>query len=139
MIINSEKELSVFAASLVRDLKAPLVVGLRGVLGAGKTTLVRYILESMGFSDAVSSPTFVLEHQYSNGQIKIEHWDLYRLTTLPEDLFEAPRSDVVRFIEWSDKFPELAVDMEISIEVVGFGESRKIVVSKRTILNDKIT
>lgn len=57
----------------------PLIVSLSGELGAGKTTLVRYLLGFLGIENQVSSPTYVLENQYQSKDFKISHWDFYRL------------------------------------------------------------
>lgn len=55
------------------------VIGLVGPLGAGKTRLVRAVAEALGVEPrAVSSPTFVLIHEYE-GRIPVFHFDAYRL------------------------------------------------------------
>jgi len=54
--------------------------------------------------EQVSSPSYVLQHEYrGQGGLMIEHWDLYRLTELPDDLNEPPAAGVVRFVEWADR------------------------------------
>ena len=52
---------------------------LKGNLGAGKTTLVRYVLMHMGWSGSVKSPTFSILEEYKINQNDIFHADLYRL------------------------------------------------------------
>ena len=105
--IASECKLESFASDFCRHLSAGLSIGLEGELGAGKTTFVRYLVSSMGSGDAVSSPTFTLEHEYHAGSVLVEHWDLYRLKDVPDELFETGSVDCLRLIEWSDKFPEI--------------------------------
>src|SRR5262245_38662263 len=53
-------------------------LALYGPLGAGKTALVRGVAAGLGASrEAVSSPTFVLVHEY-RGRLPLAHIDLYR-------------------------------------------------------------
>jgi tRNA threonylcarbamoyladenosine biosynthesis protein TsaE len=87
-------------------------------LGAGKTTFSRFLAEACGVTSPVASPTFVLSFEYAAaGGLKIEHWDLYRLRGLPEELHEPPPGDVLRLIEWADRVPELAAGMDLVISI----------------------
>jgi len=80
-------------------------VALCGELGAGKTYFVRNWLREQGVNEDVPSPTFSLVQQYSlKDKCLVSHWDLYRLTKIPDD-FWFDDADTV-FIEWADKFPE---------------------------------
>jgi tRNA threonylcarbamoyladenosine biosynthesis protein TsaE len=87
------------------------VLALIGDLGAGKTAFVRGIAVGLDAPlDCVSSPTFVLIHEY-RGRLPLIHVDLYRLCTESEagnigleDYF-TDRS--VGAIEWADRFPRL--------------------------------
>ena len=89
------------------------VVTLEGQLGAGKTTLVKELLQSYGVKDDVTSPTFnyVNEYQAADGR-KIYHFDLYRLDDLEhfysagfDEYLYAP--DSLSIIEW----PELVLPL----------------------------
>ena len=100
-----------------------LVVGLTGPLGAGKTTLVRAIVDGAGGDPAsVASPTFVLvqEHQ---GRFPITHIDVYRLKTVQEFLdlgVEELFPTSLCLIEWAERVRDhLPVDrLEISLSLV---------------------
>ena len=94
-------------------LPAPRLVILRGDLGAGKTTLVKGIAQSIGANpDDVTSPTFTLVHEYQGTKLKIYHLDLYRLErdeellTLGIEEMEADPNALV-LVEWGEKFPSL--------------------------------
>src|ERR1700684_1745576 len=95
---RSEEETRDFGRKLASIVPQKAVVLLIGELGAGKTTLVKGIVEGRGAAspDDVSSPTFTLIHEYGQ-PVRIYHIDLYRLETPAEvlhlgleDLFDSP-------------------------------------------------
>jgi tRNA threonylcarbamoyladenosine biosynthesis protein TsaE len=101
---------------------------LRGDLGAGKTTLVRGVLQGLGHSGRVKSPTYGLVENYQLGDIHICHFDLYRLAH-PEELEFLGVRDLldgqVAFFEWPERANGWlgAADVEIAMAVEGSGRS----------------
>jgi len=95
------------------------VLALIGALGAGKTAMVRGIAAGLGVPpNSVSSPTFVLVHEY-RARLPLIHIDLYRLRT-DADIESIGLSDyftdrTVVAIEWADRF--LALLPEDRLEV----------------------
>ncbi|MCG3150894.1 MAG: hypothetical protein GEEBNDBF_00159 [bacterium] len=71
--------LRIKAASLAPEVVGGGVLALTGPLGAGKTTVVQALVQSLGYQGSVKSPSFVLQHLYQTPDLTIEHWDLYRL------------------------------------------------------------
>lgn len=64
------------------SLPLPNVWLLRGPLGSGKTTLVRAVLQSLGYRGRVTSPTFVLRHDFTiehRRWKRVVHVDAYRI------------------------------------------------------------
>lgn len=97
-----------------------LVIGLEGALGTGKTTFVRGLAEGMRLNDdlAVSSPTFVLVHEYE-GRLPLIHVDAYRLDPPerfselgPEEWFSSP---AVVLVEWADRVRQFLPEERLEI------------------------
>ena len=91
-----------------RVLRGGETIALYGPLGAGKTGLVRGIAQGLGASPmAVTSPTFVMIHEYDQGRLPFVHADLYRIRTPRElesiGLIEYFSGQTVTAIEWADK------------------------------------
>lgn len=138
--LASLAETKAYAYELAEKLKAPMLLGFSGELGSGKTTLIRYICEALGVQEQVASPTFVLQHEYTTERrLKIEHWDLYRLNSLPSELEEACPADTIRMVEWIERVPSFCaladLHLELSIPVTalkkGASETRLVICSHK--------
>lgn len=127
-IWHSEADCKETAVYLVEKLRGGMSVGLIGELGAGKTTFMRHLLAVLGSTDLVSSPTFILQHEYQTALATIEHWDIYRLSgLLPEELRELPPSDTIRFIEWANLSEEAGSMLDCSLVLTCMYEGDTII------------
>lgn len=98
------------AALVARSVHGGEILSLLGDLGTGKTTFVRLFLEALGSPQRASSPTYVLQHEYSTARpFTLEHWDLYRLASAPAELL-VPAPHAVRVVEWADRGGATFVD-----------------------------
>src|SRR3984957_11908228 len=95
-------------------LRLPLVVILRGEVGAGKTTLVKGIAVTLGAAaeDEVTSPTFTIVHEYVGASVRLFHLDLYRLETEEQiavlGLDEmAGYENALVLVEWGERFESI--------------------------------
>ena len=119
---------------LTELLPAPKLVLLRGDLGAGKTTLVKGIVAALRAADseAVTSPTFTLVHEYAGRNVRIFHLDLYRLETEAElegiglwEIADARNSLVL--VEWGERFPALVLRADADIAITpGENETERL-------------
>lgn len=82
---------------------------LEGPFGAGKTTFVQGLANGLDVTVPVSSPSFVLENQYS-GRLTLYHIDLYRLTTVEsafwQEIAEDMDGDGIAAVEWAERLPD---------------------------------
>jgi tRNA threonylcarbamoyladenosine biosynthesis protein TsaE len=136
--LDSEQKLTELAGVFARALQSgrvwPLVLGLRGDLGSGKTTWVRAMLRGLGYSGRVPSPTYTLLEQYACGGLSIVHLDLYRLRSGAElenlglrDWLAEPQCWLL--VEWPERAAELAArcDLTLELEIASSGGRRMTV------------
>lgn len=108
---RSPAETAAIGSQLAANAQAGAVWALAGDLGAGKTHFVQGVAAGLGSVASVTSPTFGLVHEYSDGRLPLFHFDFYRLKTAAEALAlgldEYLDGDGLTVIEWADRFPEL--------------------------------
>ena len=106
--LSSENKTEELAKKLLKKLKPGNIVFLYGEMGVGKTTFIKYLINGLQKEKKlkqteVTSPTFNLLNQYQVNEIKINHYDLYRLKSAEElknlDLFQN-RTSSITLIEW---------------------------------------
>ena len=130
-IFTSESELSAFAAKVSTILDPGDVVYLRGVLGAGKTTVARAIIQQFGSAEPVTSPTFTLIETYHLDDVSVAHLDLYRIES-EADLETIGLRDYldgswVCLIEWPDRVPGVLPNPDLTIDLAYVEEWRSVV------------
>mgnify|MGYP001231459980 FL=1 len=101
--LNQLKEISL---RVTQNLNHKIIL-INGEMGAGKTTLIKEILEGLNVVDNISSPTFSLINEYkTKGEDIIYHMDLYRINQIEElegiGFFEYLESGNLCFIEWGE-------------------------------------
>ena len=83
-ISKNEKETKEFARKVASKLANGDIIVLEGDLGAGKTKFTEGFLSFWGLEKEISSPTFTIVNQYSNEEVTINHFDVYRLEDVDE-------------------------------------------------------
>lgn len=105
--LKTLKDTENLAKKFSNQLKEKDLVLLKGDLGSGKTTFVKFLVESLGFPpDNVSSPSFTIVQEYIFKGKTIYHIDLYRIEK-EDELFEIGLEEILSgdslvIVEWPD-------------------------------------
>jgi tRNA threonylcarbamoyladenosine biosynthesis protein TsaE len=141
---HSETETMHLAANLARGLVAGDVVSLNGPLGAGKTCFVRGLAAGLGIdAPEVSSPTYVLAHEYIGPSLTLVHVDAYRLSG-PEELESigwdelVAARDAVIAIEWPGRVSAALPQPVVAVDLAPLGATtRRVVIDIPDALADR--
>lgn len=123
----TEAELRAWGERIGREVRPPVVLALRGDLGAGKSTLARAVARGAGLDGPIPSPTFNLMFRYETPRgPEIVHLDLYRLER-PEEVWalgwsELPGGGEIVMIEWPERAEALLPEPRWEIELVDEGD-----------------
>ena len=125
--LSSEKKTEELANKISKKLKPGDIIFLYEEMGVGKTTFVRYLVnevqkENQSQLTEVTSPTFNLLNEYQINNIKINHYDLFRLKSNEElknlNIF-TDSSSVITIIEWPqiiDEKPKNLIELNFKYE-----------------------
>jgi tRNA threonylcarbamoyladenosine biosynthesis protein TsaE len=122
LVAYKEDDLIAVASNLLQHIGDRKIIALRGSMGAGKTTFIRYLGKAMGIEDVVNSPTYGYVNEYeSSFYEKVYHFDLYRLDTLDQaydiGIEEYIYSESLCIIEWPEIISELLPDETIWVDI----------------------
>ncbi len=132
LVWANEAQTQLFAAALARqDALRDSFVALRGELGAGKTTLVRHLLQALGVLGRIKSPTYAVVEPYELActptdprPLAIWHFDFYRFADPREwedagfrDIFASPG---LKLAEWPEKAAAFlpVADLVVNLDVL---------------------
>ena len=110
-ISNSPAETEAIGRQVAKNIGVGSVLALKGDLGSGKTLFVKGVVNGLGSSADVTSPTFTILHEYrGGGRLPVYHFDLFRVEN-PQALARLGLDDYffgdgISVIEWADRFPE---------------------------------
>ena len=142
MQLKSLEDTQNFSKNISKIISAGDIIFLYGEIGVGKTTFVRFFINHLeskkGIKNSeVLSPTFNIVYDYDVGNIKILHYDLYRLKNYKDisqlGMFETP-DDSIKIVEWPkliESKPKDRIDIQFQysklidsrkIKIIGFGK-----------------
>ena len=142
MELKSLKDTKNFAKNISKIIEGGDIIFLYGEIGVGKTTFVRcfvnHIEDNRGIKNSdILSPTFNIVYDYDMGDIKIDHYDLYRLKNYRDisqlGIFETVKNHII-IVEWPELVepkPRNRIDIFFKyskllnsrkIKIIGFGK-----------------
>ncbi len=125
-ISHSEIETKRFGQKIGSELKNGDCVALYGELGAGKTVLIKGIVQGTGCDKLVKSPSFIIVNEYKC-KIPIFHIDLYRIKgDFPNlDLREYFYGKGICLIEWAERAKDILPDKRIEVFIKVMDETTR--------------
>jgi tRNA threonylcarbamoyladenosine biosynthesis protein TsaE len=142
MQLKSLEDTQNFSKNISKIIRTGDIIFLYGEIGVGKTTFVRFFINHLESKNGIKnndvlSPTFNIVYDYNIGNIKILHYDLYRLKNYKDisqlGIFETS-NDSIKIVEWPELIeskPKDRVDIEFQysklidsrkVKIIGFGK-----------------
>ena len=119
--VYSVDETTQLGIKLGRLLNAGDIICLTGDLGTGKTHITKGIAKGLGINDNITSPTFTIVNEYEGGRLKLNHFDVYRVSD-PDEIYaigfdDYIFSDAVSIIEWANYIEEILPEYLLHIKI----------------------
>ena len=142
MQLKTIKDTQNFSKNISKIISARDIIFLYGEIGVGKTTFVRFFINYLESKNGIKnsevlSPTFNIVYDYDVGNIKILHYDLYRLKNYKDisqlGMFETSQ-DCIKIVEWPELIktkPKDRIDIIFQysksmnsrkVKIIGFGK-----------------
>ena len=122
--LKDEAATAALGLQLAHAMAPGMAIYLHGDLGAGKTTLVRHLLRTLGVQGRIKSPTYAVVEPHEAPGLAIWHFDFYRFDD-PREWEDAGFRDIfanpgLKVAEWPEKAAALTplADLAIHIEAM---------------------
>ena len=135
MQLKSLEDTKNFSKNISKIIKSGDIIFLHGEIGVGKTTFVRFLInhiesKSRTKNSDILSPTFNIVYDYDVGNIKIIHYDLFRLKSYKDisqlGIFETSQESI-KIVEWPELIKTKPKDrIDIFFEYSELINSRKV-------------
>ena len=135
MQLKSLEDTQNFSKNISKVINAGDIIFLYGEIGVGKTTFVRFFINHLENKNGVKnsdvlSPTFNIVYDYDVGNLKILHYDLYRLKNYKDisqlGMFETS-NDSIKIVEWPELIESKPKDrVDIQFQYSKLVNSRKV-------------
>lgn len=131
--IKSLAEVGEAAHTFANAMGDRTIFAFYGKMGAGKTTFIKALCETLGVGDVVNSPTFSIVNEYcsdTTGEL-VYHFDFYRIKKIDE-VYDMGYEDYFYsgarcFIEWPELVEELLPDDAVRVEITERPDGSRLV------------
>ena len=120
--IKSLNSIHEAAKEFVKEMGEGKVFAFYGKMGAGKTTFIKALCEVLGVEDVITSPTFAIINEYTDGQgDPIYHFDFYRIKKL-EEVYDMGYEDYfysgnLCLLEWPELIEDILPENVIKVTI----------------------
>ena len=110
------------AKEFIKGMGEGKVFAFYGKMGAGKTTFIKALCEVLGVEDVITSPTFAIINEYTDGNDEpIYHFDFYRIKKL-EEVYDMGYEDYfysgnLCLLEWPELIEEILPENVVKVTV----------------------
>ncbi|MBE6656729.1 MAG: tRNA (adenosine(37)-N6)-threonylcarbamoyltransferase complex ATPase subunit type 1 TsaE [Ruminococcaceae bacterium] len=117
---ETERVGEMLAKQLLNEGRAYAFIALFGEMGVGKTAFTRGFCRSLGI-DGVHSPTYTVVNEYTEGDVPVFHFDMYRIET-EGDLLSIGFDDYLArdgyaLCEWSENIRPFLPDYTVTVTI----------------------
>jgi len=131
--IESIDTINETAQKFIEQIGDRTIFAFNGKMGAGKTTFIKSICETMGVKENVNSPTFSIVNEYETSDKRIiYHFDCYRINKIQEALDlgaeEYLYSGNMCFIEWSENIAPILPDSLVNVDIEEVEDGKREIV-----------
>ncbi len=130
---HNEIETMELAQNIESEKFQNMVICLKGELGSGKTVFVKGFAQSLGIDENITSPTFNIVKEYTNGEMPLYHMDVYRLEDGDDGTFGLTdyfTKNGICLIEWSDLIKDSLPDERLELKFKVIDENTRIITLK---------
>ena len=119
--VNSIDETEKLGFKIGTLVKPGNIICLTGDLGTGKTHITKGIAKGLNINEIITSPTFTIVNEYDSGRLKLNHFDVYRVSD-PDEVYaigfdDYIFSDAVSVIEWANYIEEILPEDLLHIRI----------------------
>lgn len=127
---HSELETIELAQNFEAEKFPNMVICLDGELGSGKTVFTKGIANALGIEESITSPTYTIIKEYSDGEMPLYHMDVYRLdgNTDGVGIEEYFNKDGIVIIEWAKTIKDILPEERLEIKFKVIDENRRVLI-----------
>ena len=119
--VNSLEETTKLGFLIGKLVHSGDILCLTGDLGTGKTHITKGIAKGLEIDDHITSPTFTIVNEYDSGRLKLNHFDVYRVSD-PDEIYaigfdDYIFSEAVSIIEWANYIEDILPNEFLHIKI----------------------